>query len=88
MQAQGFDVTHVYGLTETYGPAVICSWDPDWNDLPLPEQAQIRFDKFDHPLTEIAFDALMDWIRIRISFTSLRLAPIKSNQIKSSNHGT
>ena len=43
MKAQGFDVTHVYGLTETHGPAVICSWDPDWNNLPLPEQARIRY---------------------------------------------
>ena len=27
-------VTHLYGLTETYGPAVICDWQPEWNDLP------------------------------------------------------
>ncbi len=38
MQEQGFDVTHVYGLTETYGPAVICSWHPEWNDLAIEEQ--------------------------------------------------
>ena len=24
-------VTHVYGLTETYGPAVVCAWNPDWD---------------------------------------------------------
>jgi fatty-acyl-CoA synthase len=29
----GFDVTHVYGLTETYGPAVINDWKSDWDDL-------------------------------------------------------
>lgn len=39
MQEQGFDVTHVYGLTETYGPAVICAWNPKWNELPIEEQA-------------------------------------------------
>ena len=26
-------VTHLYGLTETYGPAVICDWQPEWNDV-------------------------------------------------------
>ena len=29
----GFDVTHLYGLTETFGPAMICDWRPEWNDL-------------------------------------------------------
>ncbi len=33
MDAQGFRVTHVYGLTETYGPAVICSRQPQWEAL-------------------------------------------------------
>ena len=39
MQEQGFEVTHVYGLTETYGPAVICAWKPEWNELPIEDQA-------------------------------------------------
>ncbi|MCW9034389.1 MAG: acyl-CoA synthetase [Rhodospirillales bacterium] len=38
MQKQGFDVIHVYGLTETYGPATSCAWNPEWNDLPIEEQ--------------------------------------------------
>ncbi|MDA1090713.1 MAG: acyl-CoA synthetase [Proteobacteria bacterium] len=42
MQRQGFNVTHVYGLTETYGPAVICSWHDEWNDRPLEEQAELK----------------------------------------------
>ncbi|MDA0306862.1 MAG: acyl-CoA synthetase [Proteobacteria bacterium] len=42
MQRQGFNVTHVYGLTETYGPAVICSWHDDWNSLPIEEQAKLK----------------------------------------------
>jgi len=33
MESRGFRVTHVYGLTETYGPAVICAWQEQWNDL-------------------------------------------------------
>ncbi len=33
MKAAGFDVTHLYGLTETYGPAVINDWHRDWDAL-------------------------------------------------------
>ena len=33
MDAAGFDVTHLYGLTETYGPAVVNEWKPEWQDL-------------------------------------------------------
>jgi len=40
MQEQGFLVTHVYGLTETYGPAVMCAWHPEWDDLPIEQQTQ------------------------------------------------
>ncbi len=42
MQRMGFQVTHVYGLTETYGPAVICAWHEEWNDLPAAEQARLK----------------------------------------------
>jgi len=42
MQEIGFDVTHVYGLTETYGPAVMCAWDPDWDDLDIEEQTRLK----------------------------------------------
>ncbi|MBI2312177.1 MAG: AMP-binding protein [Betaproteobacteria bacterium] len=38
----GIDVTHLYGLTETYGPSVICDWRPEWSRLPSPEQARIK----------------------------------------------
>ncbi|MEL6872562.1 MAG: AMP-binding protein, partial [Pseudomonadota bacterium] len=40
MASEGFNVTHVYGLTETYGPAVVNAWHDDWNALPAAEQAQ------------------------------------------------
>ncbi len=36
------DITHLYGLTETFGPAAICEWRADWSKLPLAEQAQIK----------------------------------------------
>jgi fatty-acyl-CoA synthase len=35
-------VTHLYGLTETYGPIAVCAWNPDWDDLPDDEQAALR----------------------------------------------
>ena len=36
----GFDVTHVYGLTEVYGPAAVCAWKSEWDSLPADEQAE------------------------------------------------
>lgn len=38
----GFDVTHVYGLTEVYGPAAICDWHDEWNALPADEKANLK----------------------------------------------
>lgn len=40
IEASGFNITHVYGLTEVYGPAVVCAWKPDWTELPLDERAK------------------------------------------------
>ncbi len=37
MADAGFELTHLYGLTETYGPAVINEWNESWNDLPTEE---------------------------------------------------
>ncbi len=39
MAAAGFNVTHLYGLTEVYGPAVINDWNAEWDALPPTEQA-------------------------------------------------
>src|SRR5260370_25032856 len=39
MRAAGFNVTHVYGLTETYGPASINEWHQEWDALPAAQQA-------------------------------------------------
>lgn len=38
-EAMGFTVNHIYGLTETYGPAVVNEWHEDWNDLDPPARA-------------------------------------------------
>jgi fatty-acyl-CoA synthase len=42
MARLNFDVTHTYGLTEVYGPAVVCSWHEDWDKLPMHEQAELK----------------------------------------------
>jgi fatty-acyl-CoA synthase len=42
MERIGFDITHVYGLTEVYGPDVVCSWHDEWNDLPIEERARLK----------------------------------------------
>ena len=42
MQAAGFEVTHLYGLTEIYGPAVVNDWNRDWDALPASEQAALK----------------------------------------------
>ena len=39
MKGAGFNVTHLYGLTECYGPAVVNDWHQEWDGLPLAEQA-------------------------------------------------
>ncbi|MFC4004949.1 AMP-binding protein [Prauserella oleivorans] len=38
----GFEVTHLYGLTETFGPAMICDWRPEWNALDTEAQARLQ----------------------------------------------
>ena len=39
MERMGFRVTHLYGLTESYGPSTACAWQEEWAGLPLPERA-------------------------------------------------
>jgi len=39
MERMGFRVTHLYGLTETYGPSAVCAWQEEWGELPLDEKA-------------------------------------------------
>jgi fatty-acyl-CoA synthase len=42
MAELGMDVTHLYGLTETFGPAAICEWRGEWGRLGIEEQARIK----------------------------------------------
>ncbi len=42
MAQRGFRVTHVYGLTETYGPATICAWKDEWDALDPQAQAALK----------------------------------------------
>ncbi len=38
----GIDITHVYGLTEVYGPAAVCAKQSDWAELPIGERATLN----------------------------------------------
>jgi len=38
----GIHLTHVYGLTETYGPHSVCAWHTDWDDAPLEKRALLK----------------------------------------------
>ena len=42
MEKLGFDLTHVYGLTEVYGPAAVCVKQDEWNDLDISERARLN----------------------------------------------
>ncbi len=41
-EAMGFDVTHVYGLTEVFGPSAVNAWHEEWDDLEPDEKARIK----------------------------------------------
>ncbi|MFT7685239.1 MAG: fatty-acyl-CoA synthase [Candidatus Azotimanducaceae bacterium] len=42
MEALGFQITHVYGLTETYGPMVVSAWRDEWDELGSKEKAALK----------------------------------------------
>jgi len=42
MAGLNFRVTHTYGLTEVYGPATVCSWHEDWDQLPMSDQSRLK----------------------------------------------
>ncbi|MCC6534600.1 MAG: acyl-CoA synthetase [Burkholderiales bacterium] len=42
MEEMGIAVTHLYGLTETYGPTVACAWHEAWDELPLDARARLK----------------------------------------------
>jgi fatty-acyl-CoA synthase len=39
MEGMGFHVTHLYGMTECFGPSTVCAWQPEWEDLPMNARA-------------------------------------------------
>ena len=42
MERMGFHLTHVYGLTEVYGPAAVCAKHPEWDDLSVEQRAEMN----------------------------------------------
>lgn len=42
MEAMGFDISHVYGLTEAYGPVTVCAEQAEWDDLDVTGRAQMK----------------------------------------------
>jgi fatty-acyl-CoA synthase len=42
LDSLGFDVTHLYGLTETFGPVAVNAWQPEWDELNPTEAARLR----------------------------------------------
>ncbi len=42
MENLGIDITHAYGLTEVYGPCVVCSWHDEWDVLPEDDRAALK----------------------------------------------
>ncbi|TDS73024.1 acyl-CoA synthetase [Comamonas sp. JUb58] len=42
MEQLGFDLTHVYGLTEVYGPVTVCAQQPDWQAMDVGERARLN----------------------------------------------
>ncbi len=42
MERLGFEITHVYGLTEVYGPATVCAWHEEWDALPTEQRAAMK----------------------------------------------
>jgi len=42
MERLRFRITHVYGLTEVYGPVTVCAWHEEWDDLPTAERAATK----------------------------------------------
>ncbi|KAH1058667.1 hypothetical protein AAZX31_02G040100 [Glycine max] len=42
MEEIGFNISHLYGLTETYGPGTFCAWRPEWDLLPHEERSKMK----------------------------------------------
>ncbi|MDB2371105.1 acyl-CoA synthetase [Alphaproteobacteria bacterium] len=54
MESLGFEVMHVYGLTETYGHVVHCAWNEEWNNLPEEQRSERKsYQGVRYPHTEV-----------------------------------
>jgi fatty-acyl-CoA synthase len=54
MESLGFEVMHVYGLTETYGHVVHCAWNEEWDDLPEEQRSERKsYQGVRYPHTEV-----------------------------------
>ncbi len=54
MESLGFEVMHVYGLTETYGHVVHCAWNKDWNSLAGDKRSELKaYQGVRYPHTEM-----------------------------------
>jgi fatty-acyl-CoA synthase len=42
VEEMGIKITHVYGLTEVYGPVTVCAWNSEWDEQPLQDRARIK----------------------------------------------
>jgi len=42
MEGRGFKITHVYGLTEVFGPSTICAWHDEWDELDADQRARLK----------------------------------------------
>jgi fatty-acyl-CoA synthase len=42
IERRGVEITHVYGLTEVYGPVTVCAWHPEWDTLPQDERMRLK----------------------------------------------
>ena len=58
MGKMGFSITHVYGLTETYGPASVCAKHPEWESLPLAERVRLNGRQGVRYLVEEGFEVM------------------------------
>ena len=65
MESLGFEVMHVYGLTETYGHVVHCAWNEDWNDLPEEQRSEKILQGVRYPHTEVV--AVLDPLHFNLS---------------------
>ena len=60
MEKMGFRVTHLYGLTESYGPATLCAAQPEWEALALEERARAMA-RQGVPMPALAGLSVQDW---------------------------